>query len=116
MPPVVFVNDVVPALGSLDVNLAPYDRFAGGGGELSARLLNASTGARGDLLLTVMVGSDVLVSEGPLQVESAAGVGVTRETPTVTGQGLPADPLTVRLRNTNALARTVVGQVEIRNA
>lgn len=114
--PIVYVNEVLLTGQQVDINLAPFDRFAGRGGRVAARLLGTSTAAPGDILLTAMVGSDVLTSESPIGVESVAGAGVNKDTPVVQGTGLPADPVTIRVRNTNALTRTVVGIVEIENA
>ena len=58
------------------------------------------------------IGQDLAVSQ-----EAATGVGVTSETPTVSGFGAPSDPITVRLTNTHASnTPDVTVQVNVENA
>lgn len=109
-------NTVVPLTGQADVNLAPFDRFGGRGGRLSVKATGVQAEANGELTMTVLVGSDILVNEAVIAGERALNLGPDAETPTVRGFGAPADPITVRLFNANAAARTVTTEVEVENA
>ena len=116
MPAVYFRQDLGVANSVLDVALAPYSRFGGGGGRVRVRCTVPTT-LGGTVDLTVMLGSDVLVSAGPIGVESVAGGGPTSETPSISGIGAPGDPITVRLAETGGNANTIVtGVVDIQNA
>ena len=105
----------VPLNGQIDVPLAPFDRFGGGGGRIAVRatVLAASSG---DVNMTVMLGSDVVQSQAPVFGESVAGLGPTRETPVVGGLGAPGDPITIRLENTTGTLIVVNGIADIQNA
>jgi len=117
MPTVYFQQNMGAAgLTTIDVALAPFDRFGGGGGRVRVRA-TVPTLLQGTVDLTVMVGSDVLVSAGPLGAEAAVGAGPTSETPAIAGIAAPGDPITVRLAETAGNANTIVqGIVDIQNA
>lgn len=96
------------------VDLSPYDRFGQRGGRVT---VGATASANpGEIELTALVGSDQLAESLAIGIEEATGVGVTTQTPTVSGFGAPADPITVRLTNTAANTPNVVVQVNIENA
>ena len=109
-------NTVVPLTGQADVNLAPFDRFGGRGGRVSVKATGVSAEANGDLTMTVLVGSDILTNEAVIGSEAIVNLGPNNETPAIKGFGAPADPITVRLFNANAAARTVTTEVEVENA
>jgi len=116
LPAVYFQQDLGAANSVVDVALAPYDRFGGGGGRVRVRctVLQALTGT---VDLTVMVGSDVLVSAGPVSAETSVGAGPNSESPSISGIAAPGDPITVRLAETGGNANTIVtGIVDIQNA
>lgn len=106
---------VVPLTGNVDVNLAPFDRFAGRGGQATVKA-TALGGQEDDITLDFTIGSDIIASGFAVGAEAVAGQGPNRETPSVTGIGAPADPITVNIQNANAAARTVDVEVEIINA
>ena len=103
-------NTVVPLTGQVDVNLAPFDRFGGRGGRVSVKATGVQAEANGELTITVLVGSDILVNEGVIPGERAVNLGPDAETPATKGFGAPADPITVRLFNANAAARNCGGR------
>jgi len=72
--------------------------------------------ADGDLTMTVLVGSDILVNAGQITAESSVNRGPDAETPRVMGIGAPADPITVTLFNANAATRDVITEVVVENA
>ncbi len=105
---------IMPA--QIDVNLAPFDRFGGRGGRLSVKATAVAAEAH-DKTMTVMVGSDILADQIAIGGEAVVGLGPNRETPTVTGIGAPADPITVRLFDGSGTGIEVVTvEVEIENA
>jgi len=106
---------VVPLTGNIDVNLAPFDRFAGRGGSVSVAATALAT-QEADITFTLMVGSDIIADAYAVGAEGVAGQGPNRETPRVGGIGAPADPITLNIQNANAAARTVDVDVEIINA
>lgn len=106
---------VVPLTGNIDVNLSPFDRFAGRGGQVSVKATATAT-QEGDITMTVLVGSDILADGYAVPAERVAGLGPDKETPGVTGIGAPADPITVNIQNANAAVRTVAVEAEIVNA
>ncbi len=106
---------VVPLTGNIDVNLSPFDRFAGRGGQATVKATAAAT-EQDDLTLTFMIGSDIIADAYAIGVEAVVGQGPNKETPSVTGIGAPADPITLNIQNANAAARTVDVEVEIVNA
>jgi len=112
--PIVTFNQVVPLNGSVDVALAPFDRFGGGGGRVAVQATSIAAES-GDVNLTLMIGSDTVQSAGPVFGESVAGIGPTNETPAVSGFGGIADPITVRLENTTGADITISGRVIIEN-
>lgn len=105
---------VVPANGSVDVNLSPFDRFAGRGGRVFVRATALAT-QEDDITMDVLVGSDILASGFAVPAERVAGLGPDNETPGVGGVGAPADPITVTLINANVAARTVDSETTIEN-
>ena len=113
---IIRTNTVVPLTGQADVNLAPFDRFGGRGGRLSVKATGVAAEANGELTMTVLVGSDILTNESVIGAEAIANKGPDSETLAVKGFGAPADPITVRLFNANAAARTVTTEVEVENA
>lgn len=106
---------VVPLTGNVDVNLSPFDRFAGRGGQATVKA-TCLIGQEDDLTFTFMIGSDIIADAYAIGSESTVGQGPQKETPSVTGIGAPADPITLNLQNANAAARTVDVEVEIVNA
>jgi len=113
---IIRTRTTVPLTGQADVNLAPFDRFGGRGGRVSVKATGVAAEADGDLTMTVLVGSDILVNEGDVGAERTVNLGPDAETPAVKGFGAPADPITVRLFNANAAARVVTTEVEVENA
>lgn len=107
---------IIPAAGQIDVNLSPFDRFAGRGGRLSVAATGVQVEANGELTMTVLVGSDILSNAGVIPGEANLNEGPNSETPRITGRGAPADPITITLFNTNVAARTVIVDAEIENA
>ncbi len=105
----------MPLTGNVDVNLSPFDRFAGRGGQATVKATAAAT-EEGDLTFSFMIGSDIIADAYAIGVEAVTGQGPNRETPSVTGVGAPADPITLNLQNSNAAARVVDVEVEIINA
>ncbi len=106
---------VVPLTGNVDVNLSPFDRFAGRGGQATVKATALAT-QQDDITLTFTIGSDIIASVWAVPAERVAGLGPDKETPSVTGIGAPADPITVNVQNANAAARTVDVEVEVINA
>jgi len=114
---VVRLRTDVPAVGQTTLDLSPFDRFGGRGGRLSVASTGVAAEAQGDLTMTVLVGSDVLINAGQIVGEPSINSGPTNETPRVTGRGAPADPITITLFNNHAtLVRAVITEVEIENA
>lgn len=113
--PVVPFSLSVPLNGQIDVPLAPYDRLGGRGGRVAVAATLPILTPTG-VTMTVMLGSDVVQSEGALFGEGVAGQGPTSETPRVVGVGAPGDPITVRLTNSTAGNIITSGVVQIDNA
>ena len=106
---------VVPLAGNIDVNLAPFDRFGGRGGQATCKATGL-LGQEDDLTFTFTIGSDIIAEAYAIGAEAIAGQGPFKETPSVVGVGLPSDPIRLNLANANAAARTVDVEVEILNA
>lgn len=106
----------IPLAGNITLDLSPFDRFGGRGGRLAVAVTGAAAEANGELTMTVLVGSDILINAGEIVAEPSLNSGPTGETPRVTGRGAPADPITITLFNTNAVARDVIADIEIENA
>ncbi len=106
---------VVPLSGNVDVNLAPFDRFAGRGGQVSVKATALAT-QEDDLTLSLTIGSDIIADSYAIGAEAVAGQGPNNETPSIRGIGAPADPITLNIQNANAAARTVDIEAEIVNA
>jgi len=106
---------VVPLVGNVDVNLSPFDRFAGRGGQVTVKA-TCLAGQEDDLTLSLLVGSDIIADAYAVGAEASAGQGPIKETPSITGIGAPADPITLNLQNANAAARTIDVEAEILNA
>ncbi len=105
----------VPLTGNVDVNLSPFDRFAGRGGQATVKA-TCLIGEEDDLTFDFTIGSDIIASAYAIGAEGSVGQGPNKETPSVTGIGAPADPITLNVQNANALARVVDVEVEIINA
>ncbi len=105
---------VIAANSSVDVNLSPFDRFAGRGGRVKVKA-TALLGQEDDITMDVLVGSDVLASGFAVPAERTVGLGPDAETPDVSGVGAPADPITVTLINANVAARTVDSETTVDN-
>ncbi len=102
---------------NVDVNLSPFDRFAGRGGSVSVAITGLAAQAPvGDMTYTLMIGSDIVAAAAVVSGETTVGSGPTAETPRTTGIGAPADPITLNLQNANAAARVFQVQVDIQNA
>ncbi len=106
----------IPLNGQTTLDLSPFDRFGGRGGRVSVAVTGVALEANGELTMTVLVGSDVLINAGQIVSESSLNRGPDAETPRVVGRGAPADPITVTLFNANAMARDVISEVEVENA
>jgi len=106
----------IPLAGNILVDLSPFDRFAGRGGRLAVAVTGVAAEANGELTMTVLVGSDILIDAGEIGAEASVNRGPDDETRRIRGRGAPADPITVRLFNTNAAARDVIVDAEIENA
>jgi len=106
---------VVPLTGNIDVNLAPFDRFAGRGGLVRVKA-TCLLGQEDDLTFDLTIGSDIIAQAYAIGAEPNVGQGPNRETDVVEGVGAPADPITLNLQNANAAARTVDVEAEIINA
>lgn len=104
----------VPAAGSIDVNLAPFDRFGGRGGRLAVRAAALAAFAASKTM-TVLVGSDILADEMQISAELVIGAGPDSRQAPIVGFGAPADPITIRLFNTGA-AEAVTVEADIQNA
>ncbi len=105
----------VPALGNIDVNLAPFDRFAGRGGQATVKATGVAAEVV-DLTLTFTIGSDIIASVWAIGAQGVVSGGPDKESPSITGIGAPADPITVNLQNSNAGTRVVDVEVEVINA
>jgi len=106
---------VVPAAGQIDVNLAPFDRFAGRGGQVFTKA-TALLGQEDDITLDLFIGSDQAALGYAVPAERNVGSGPDAETPGVGGVGAPADPITVTLHNANVAARTIDSETIVDNA
>jgi len=106
----------IPATGNILVDLSPFDRFAGRGGRIAVAATGVAAESDGDITMTVLVGSDILMDAGEIVGESSLNRGPDNETPRVRGRGAPSDPITVRLFNVNALVREVIVEADIENA
>jgi hypothetical protein len=105
----------VPLTGNADVNLSPFDRFAGRGGSVTVKATATAT-EQDDITLSLMVGSDIIADNYAVGAEAVAGQGPNKDTPSVSGIGAPADPITLNIQNANAAARVVAVEAEIVNA
>ncbi len=110
------LRTTIPLAGQATLDLSPFDRFGGRGGRVSVAITGVAAEANGDLTMTVLVGSDVLVNAGQITGESALNRGPDSETPRVEGRGAPADPITITVFNANAAARDVISEVIVDNA
>lgn len=106
---------VVPLLGNVDVNLSPFDRFAGRGGSVTVRATGLAATV-GDLSFSLMIGSDIIADNYAIGAEAIALKGPDKDTPSVFGVGAPADPITLNLQNANAGPLTVTVEADIVNA
>lgn len=106
---------VVPLEGNIDVNLSPFDRFAGRGGQATVKCTGVVAEVP-DLTYTFMIGSDIIADRAAIPAETTVNLGPNKETPSSVGIGAPADPITVNLQNANAATRVVNVEVEIINA
>jgi len=106
---------LVPLAGNIDVNLAPFDRFAGRGGRVAVRVAGAAA-VVATKTFTVLVGSDILADEAQVSAELTIGAGPDSRQPPVVGFGAPADPITIRLFNSAAGAESVTVEADIQNA
>lgn len=105
----------VPLTGNIDVNLSPFDRFAGRGGQATVKATALAT-EQDSASFDFTIGSDIIASAFAIGAEAVAGQGPNRETPSVSGIGAPADPITVNLQNSSGAAIVVDVEVEIINA
>jgi len=113
---VVRIRTTIPIAGQATLDLSPFDRFGGRGGRLTVRSTGVAAEMDGDVTMTVLVGSDVLINAGVVTAEAVVNAGPSNETPAVTGRGAPADPITITLFNVNAATRDVITEVNIENA
>jgi len=110
------IRTTIPLAGQTTLDLSPFDRFGGRGGRVTVKTTGVAAEAQGDLTMTVLVGSDILINAGQITGESVLNRGPDSETPGVTGIGAPADPITVTVFNANAAARVVITDVLVENA
>lgn len=116
MPRVPIRETIVPG-ATVVVDLSPFDRFAGNGGAVAVRVVHDAVAVPGSVTMTVMIGSDVLQENGIVFEELNPDSGPSNETPAVQGEGLPGDPITIRLNNNDAAADAIVtGFADIQNA
>jgi len=113
---VVRIRTVIPIAGQATLDLSPFDRFGGRGGRLTVRATGVAAEMDGDVTITVLVGSDVLINAGVVTGEAVLNSGPSNETPAISGRGAPADPITITLFNVNAATRDVITEVNIENA
>ncbi|MEO2005993.1 MAG: hypothetical protein ABGY41_18060 [Candidatus Poribacteria bacterium] len=105
----------VPLNGSIDVSLAPFDRFGGGGGRVAIRATTPA-GTLVGITATMIVGSDVIVNNGHVLAEKIAGGGPDADTPAFMGFGAVGDPITFTLSNSTIADIVVLGIADIQNA
>lgn len=106
----------VPAGQTLQPNLAPYDRFGGGGGACKIRSSVPAAGAA-QIQETVFIGSELIESAGTVGVERSAGSGPDNFTRSVGGIGTPGAPINILYRNLHATTAFIVtGFMDIENA
>lgn len=105
----------VAANATVDVALAPFERFGGGGGRVAvqATVIAASSGL---VNMSLLIGSDVVQDAGPIFAEPVVGGGPDANTPAVVGVGAPGDPITIRLSNTSGAAIVVRTIANVQNA
>jgi len=106
---------VVPAAGNTVLDLSPFDRFGGRGGRLKVQVVAVGAEILTDLTYSVLVGSDVLINAG-VPSSAAANIGPDNETPSITGFGAPADPITITLFNGDACSHIMFTNVSVENA
>lgn len=109
--PVVTRAITVPANGTVAVDLSPFDRFGLGGGAVQLRAATAAAATLGDILANLTIGSDQVARDAVVPNTTV----VNNETPSISGVGAPADPITVTLQNTTATARLTNVVVDIQN-
>lgn len=106
----------VAAGANADVNLSPFDRFSGRGGQVVVKATCVAVDA-GKVKVTVMVGSDIVANSAEVGIERAAGVGPDNETQAIIGIGAPADPITINIQSaTGASGAGTIVQADIQNA
>lgn len=106
----------VPATSSAKPNLAPYDRFGGGGGAMQLRSTTPLGTPGTAIRQTLFIGSEMLVNKGFVGAERAVGAGPDDFTTKVGGLGGAGDPIDITYENTTAGALVVTGIVDIQNA
>jgi len=114
MPAVPFQESII-LNATNTVDLTPFDRFGGRGGRVAVKATSIAAES-GDVNLTLIVGSDVIVNASPVFGESTVGAGPTGETPSYSAIGAPGDPITLRLANTTGATIVIQGVVQIDNA
>ena len=112
--PVVTIQDSIAGNATETMDLSPFDRFGGGGGQVAVRS-TVIAGSTGNVTMDLLLGSDTIISSGPVFGEPVVGGGPSGETPVVAGFGAP-DPITLRYSNTTSSAIVVRAIVDIRNA
>lgn len=90
---------------TVDINLAPFDRFGASGGKAS---LYAVAEVVDDLVVTLLFGSTAAITRGALPVAVAAGRVVVPEDLIAWGFGAPNDPITLRVENIDAAAAAFI--------
>ncbi len=83
---------------TVDINLAPYDRFGPGGGKAT---LYATAETIDDLLGSLLFGSTSAIDRGAIPVAAAASRVQIPEDWFAEGFGAENDPLTLRIVNTD---------------
>jgi len=90
---------------TVDINLAPFDRFGARGGKAS---LYAGAEVVDDLVATLMFGSTAAITRGAIPVALAAGRVIVPQDLLAWGFGAPNDPITLRIENIDAAAAAFI--------
>lgn len=114
MPVTVFQATTSIAAGAtLRPDFRPNDRFGPRGGTVRLRSVVITGGAVGDLLQSLYVGNTLVENDNAIPLERAANAGIDNFVPAKEAAGLPHEVVDLRIRNTNAAARSVSYFVEI---
>lgn len=99
-----FSQDIAQGV-TVDINIAPFNRFGASGGKAS---LYAVAEVVDDLVATLLFGSTAAITRGAIPVAVAAGRVVIPEDLLAFGFGAPNDPITLRIENIDAAAAAFI--------